>query len=168
MADPPPPPNDRMVTRNVQSMIDSLQDGRRVELHKRLDTNPGFKMMARKDQERMRALLQDNPTKYNFARITWDTRSIQAMVEDVRLAAASAAFVCAKVDEVKKEAMLREVRIEPERNLDSIPPITDPLSTTVIVPALLDATNLGFIPDYSMADIHGKSDGKGKVADLTS
>jgi len=77
--------------RNVQSELDKLQDHKHVPLRERLDTNLGYVHLSRPNQQRLRALLNVNPSSFNHARYAWGTRDLREMVEDIKLAAASAA-----------------------------------------------------------------------------
>ena len=114
--DRPPRAAVRGIMRAVTNQLDRIQ-GSAVAVKDRLDTNPGFLNLAKKDQERLRELLDIDPHKFNQKGVEWGTRGIQEMVEDIKLAAASSAFVVAKVKAVKLVARERDLAVstQPKR-----------------------------------------------------
>lgn len=104
-----PRPSDRMMMHRVQTKLDSIQGSIAFPVRDKLDTSPGFRNLSRPKQREMRELLQVNPHMFNHARYyTWKTRHVREMVDDIKLAAASAAVVRMKVARVRQIARQRD------------------------------------------------------------
>ena len=93
----------------VQTQLDKIQGDIAFPVREKLGTSPGFKNLSRPKQKEMRELLAVNPQLYNHARFyTWKSRHVREMVDDIKLAAASAAVVRMRVSRVRQAARQRD------------------------------------------------------------
>jgi hypothetical protein len=107
-AEPLPRPNDRMMMHRVQTQLDLIQGSIAFPVRDKLDTAPGFNNLSRPKQARLRELLAVNPQLYNHSRYyTWKSRQVREMVDDIKLAAGSAAVVRMRVNRVRQAARQR-------------------------------------------------------------